>query len=92
MNKSKKERKENFELGVATAIIMGYLVILTYAALAGKTALALWDTAVFGCLVYICWRADKEEKARLRHREARNRVADQVLAELEEWREQQEAD
>lgn len=85
-------KKQDFELAVATAIIMLYMVILTYAGLADNGALAFWDTAVFACLVYTCWRADREEKARLRHREARNREVKQALDELEAWRESREGD
>lgn len=88
----KKKRKEDIELGVATAIFMAYMAILTYAALASNGALAFWDSAVFGCLLYICKQADKYEKARLRHRKARNREIKQALDELETWRESREAD
>lgn len=88
----KKKRKEDIELGVATAIFMAYMAILTYALLAEKNALALWDTAVFVCLLYICKQADKYEKAELRHRKARNREIKQALDELEAWRESREAD
>ena len=88
----KKKRKEDVELGIATAIFMAYMAILTYAALAANGALAFWDSSVFGCLVYICWRADKEEKARLRRRQAQRENLDKALNELEQWREQREAD
>lgn len=85
-------KKQDLELGIATAIFMVYMAILTYALLAEKNALALWDTAVFVCLLYICKQADKYEKARLRHRKARNREIKQALDELEAWRESREAD
>lgn len=88
----KKGKKEDVDLFIATVIIMTYLVILTFAALAANGALAFWDSAVFGCLVYICWRADKEEKARLRRRQAQREALTQALDELEKWREQREAD
>lgn len=88
----KNKRKQDFELAVATAIIMTFLVILTFAALDGNGALAFWDSAVFGCLVYICWRADKEEKATLRRRQAQHEALTRALDELEQWREQREAD
>ena len=87
-----KNRKQDIELGIATAIIMIYLAVLTYAALAGNGALAFWDTAVMGCLTYICWRADREEKARLRRRKAQRENLDRAMADLEQWREQREAD
>lgn len=86
------KNKQDVDLFIATAIIMTYLAILTYAALAANGALAFWDSAVFGCLVYICWRADKEEKARLRRRQAQREALTQALDELEEWREKREAD
>lgn len=82
----KKPKKADVELGIATTISMTYLVILTFAALAANGALAFWDTAVMGCLVYICWRADKEEKARRRRRQAQREALTQALDELEEWR------
>lgn len=88
----KKKRKEDIEIGIATAIFMGYMAILTYALLAEKNALALWDTAVFICLLYICKQADRYEKAELRHRRARARMLQRSLDELEAWREQREAD
>lgn len=88
----KKRKKEDIEIGIATAIFMGYMAILTYALLAEKNALALWDTAVFICLLYICKQQDKYEKAELRHRRARTRMLQQSLDELEKWREQREAD
>lgn len=88
----KKPKKADVELAIATTISMTYLAILTYAALAANGALAFWDTAVFVCLVYICWRADKEEKARLRRREAQREALTKALDELEEWRESREAD
>ena len=88
----KKKRKEDIEIGIATAIFMAYMAILTYALLAEKNALALWDTAVFVCLLYICKQADQAEKAELRHRRARARMLQQSLDELERWREQREAD
>ena len=88
----KKSKKEDIELGIATAIFMGYMAILTYALLAEKNALALWDTAVFVCLLYICKQADQAEKAELRHRKARARMLQQSLDELEKWRESREAD
>lgn len=92
VDKVKKGKKENIELGIATAIFMAYMAILTYALLAEKNALALWDTAVFICLLYICKQADKYEKAELRHRRARAEMMQQSLDELEEWRERREAD
>ena len=88
----KKKRKENIEIGIATGIFMAYMAILTFAALDGNGALAFWDSAVFGCLVYICWRSDREEKARLRRRQAQRENLDKALDELEQWREQREAD
>lgn len=87
-----KKRKQDIDLGIATIIAMTYLAILTYAALAGNGALAFWDTAVFVCLVYICWRSDREEKARLRRRKAQRENLDKAMADLEQWREQREAD
>lgn len=87
-----KKQKQDIELGIATIITMTYLAILTYAALAENGALALWDTAVMGCLVYICWRSDREEKARLRRRKAQRENLDKAMADLEQWREQREAD
>ena len=84
--------KQDVDLFIATAIIMTYLAILTYAALAGNGALAFWDTAVMGCLVYICWRSDREEKARLRRRKAQRENLDKAMDELEAWRESREAD
>ena len=88
----KKPKKADVELGIATVLVMTYLVILTVAALGSNGALAFWDTAVFGCLVYICWRADREEKARLRRRKAQRENLDRAMADLEQWREQREAD
>ena len=85
-------KKQDLELGIATAIFMAYMAILTYALLAEKNALALWDTAVFVCLLYICKQADRYEKAELRHRRARSRMMQQSLDELEAWRESREAD
>lgn len=82
----KNKRKQDLELGIATAIIMAYLAILTFAALANRGTLAFWDTAVMACLVYICWRADREEKARLRRRKAQREALTQALDELEQWR------
>jgi hypothetical protein len=88
----KKGKKEDVDLFIATVIIMTFLIILTFAALDGNGALAFWDSAVFGCLVYICWRADREEKARLRRRKAQRENLDKALDELEQWRESREAD
>ena len=88
----KNKRKQDIEFGIATAIFMAYMAILTFAALDNRGSLAAWDTAVFICLLYICKQADKYEKARLRHRKARNREIKQALDELEQWREQREAD
>lgn len=88
----KKGKKEDIEFGVATAIVMTYMAILTFAALDNRGSLAAWDTAVFICLLYICKQADKQEKAELRHRQARARILQQSLDELEKWREQREAD
>lgn len=85
-------KKQDLELGIATAIIMVYMIILTYALLSGNNALALWDTAVFICLLYICKQADKAEKAELRHRRARAEMMQKSLDELEAWREQRESD
>lgn len=87
-----KKQKQDIELGIATAITLAYMSILTFALLAENHALALWDTAVFICLLYICKQADKAEKAELRHREARGRMMQQSLDELEAWRESREAD
>lgn len=87
-----KKQKQDIEIGIATAIFMAYMAILTYALLAEKNALALWDTAVFVCLLYICKQADQAEKAELRHRRARARMLQQSLDELEAWRESREAD
>lgn len=84
----KNKRKEDIEFGIATAIFMAYMAILTFAALDNRGSLAAWDTAVFICLLYICKQADKYEKAELRHRKARNREIKQALDELEAWREQ----
>ena len=86
------KNKQDVDLFIATVIIMTYLVILTFAALASNGALAFWDSAVFGCLVYICWRSDREEKARLRRRKAQREALTRALDELKEWREQREAD
>lgn len=88
----KKGKKEDIEFGIATAIVMIYMAILTFAALDNRGSLAAWDTAVFVCLLYICKQADKYEKAELRHRRARARMLQQSLDELEKWREQREAD
>ncbi|MBR1749909.1 MAG: hypothetical protein IJ740_03360 [Ruminococcus sp.] len=88
----KKSKKEDIEIGIATAIFIAYMAILTYAALAANGALAFWNSAVFGCLVYICWRSDREEKARLRRRQAQKENLDKALNELEQWREHREAD
>lgn len=85
-------KKQDLELGIATAIIMVYMIILTYALLSGNNALALWDTAVFICLLYICKQADKAEKAELRHRKARAEMMQKSLDELEAWRESREVD
>ena len=85
-------KKTDIEMMIATIIIMVYTTIMTIAGLSNNGALAFWDTAVMGCLVYICWRADKEEKARLRRRQAQREALTQALDELEEWREQREAD
>ena len=87
-----KKQKQDIELGIATAIIMVYMIILTYALLSGNNALALWDSAVFICLLYICKQADKTEKAELRHRRARAEMMQKSLDELEAWRESREAD
>jgi uncharacterized membrane protein len=88
----KKKRKEDIEIGIATAIFMGYMAILTYALLAEKNALALWDTAVFICLLYICKQADRYEKARLRRRQVQRENLDKAMDELEAWRESRDAD
>lgn len=88
----KKKQKQDIELGIATVIFMVYMIILTYASLSGNNALALWDTAVFICLLYICKQADKAEKAELRHRKARAEMLQKSLDELEAWRESREAD
>jgi hypothetical protein len=80
------KNKQDVDLFIATVIIMTYLVILTFAALAANGALAFWDTAVMGCLVYICWRSDREEKARLRRRQAQREALTQALDDLEQWR------
>jgi hypothetical protein len=92
VNKVNKKQKQDIELGIATAMFMAYMAILTFAALDGNGALAFWDSAVFGCLVYICWRSDREEKARLRRRQAQRENLDKALDELEAWRESREAD
>lgn len=88
----KKKRKEDIEICVAAAIVMTYLIILTFAALDNRGSLAAWATAVFVCLLYICKQADQAEKAELRHRRARARMLQRSLDELEQWREQREAD
>lgn len=88
----KKGKKEDIEFGIATAIVMIYMAILTYAALDNRGSLAAWDTAVFVCLLYICKQADRYEKAELRHRRARARMLQKSLDELEAWRESREAD
>ena len=82
----KNKRKQDLELGVAAAIVMIYLIILTFAALDNRGSLAAWDTAVFVCLLYICWRSDREEKARLRRREAQRKALDEAMNDLEAWR------
>ena len=87
-----KKQKQDIELGIATAITLAYMSILTYALLAENHALALWDTAVFICLLYICKQADRQEKAELRHRRARAEMMQKSLDELEQWRESREAD
>jgi small-conductance mechanosensitive channel len=92
VNKVNKKQKQDIELGIATAITLAYMSILTYALLAENHALALWDTAVFICLLYICKQADRQEKARLRRRKAQREALTQALDELEQWREQREAD
>ncbi len=84
--------KKDIELAIAAGIVIVYMAILTYAELAHDHALALWSTAVFVCLLYICKQADRQEKAELRHRRARARMMQQSLDELEEWREKREAD
>jgi len=86
------KNKQDVDLFIATAIIMTYLAILTYAALAANGALAFWDTAVMGCLVYICWRSDREEKSRLRRRQAQREALTRALDELEQWRQARESD
>ena len=88
----KKKLKEDIEFVIATAIVMTYMAILTYAALDNRGSLAAWDTAVFICLLYICKQADRYEKSRLRRRQAQREALTQALDELEEWREQREAD
>ena len=88
----KNKRKQDIEFGIATAIVMTYMAILTFAALDNRGSLAAWDTAVFVCLLYICKQADRQEKAELRHRQARARMMQQSLDELEAWRESREAD
>lgn len=88
----KKKRKEDIEICVAAGIVLAYMAILTYAEIAHDHALALWDTAVFACLLYICKQADRQEKRELRHRQAMARMMQQSLDELEQWREQREAD
>lgn len=82
----KKTKKEDIELGIATVIIMTFLVVLTFAALDGNGALAFWDTCVFALLTYICWRSDREEKARLRRRKAQREALDEAMSDLESWR------
>lgn len=88
----KKKRKEDIEICIAAGIVVAYMATVTYAELAHDHALALWSTAVFVCLLYICKQQDKYEKAELRHRRARARMLQQSLDELEAWREQREAD
>lgn len=88
----KKKRKEDIELCIAAGIVVAYMAVLTYAELAHDHALALWSTAVFICLLYICKQADRYEKAELRHRRARARMLQRSLDELEQWRESREAD
>lgn len=88
----KKKRKQDIELCIAAGIVVAYMSIITYAELAHDHALALWSTTVFVCLLYICKQQDKYEKAELRHRRARARMLQQSLDELEQWREQREAD
>jgi hypothetical protein len=88
----KKSKKEDIEICIAAGIVVAYMAILTYAELAHDHALALWSTAVFICLLYICKQQDKYEKAELRHRRARARMLQRSLDELEKWRESREAD
>lgn len=86
------KNKQDVDLFIATVIIMTFLIILTFAALDGNGALAFWDTCVFALLTYICWRSDREEKARLRRRKAQRENLDKALADLEQWRANREAD
>ena len=88
----KNSRKQDIELAIAAGIVMAYMAILTYALLDGNNALALWDTAVLVCLLHICWQADKQEKSELRRRQARSRMMQQSLDELEQWRQARESD
>ena len=88
----KKSKKEDIEICIAAGIVVAYMAILTYAALDNRGSLAAWATAVFVCLLYICKQADQAEKAELRHRRARARMMQRSLDELEQWREQREAD
>ena len=87
-----KKQKQDIELGIAAALIVAWQATVCYSALANKPAVGYLATIIFGMAVYIAWRADREEKERLRQRKARSEMMQKSLDELEAWREQREAD
>lgn len=88
----KNKRKQDIEIGIAAFLIVAWQATICYSALANKPIIGYLATVIFGLSVYIAWRSDREEKARLRYREARSEMMQRSLDELEQWREQREAD
>lgn len=86
------KKKQDIELAIAAALIVGWQATVCFSALADKPAIGYLSTVIFGLSVYICWRSDREEKARLRRRKAQRENLDKAMADLEQWREQWEAD
>lgn len=87
-----KHEKKDIELGIAAFLIVAWQATVCYSALANKPAIGYLVTVIFGLCVYIAWRSDREEKARLRRRKAQREALTQALDELEQWRQARESD
>lgn len=88
----KNKRKQDLELAIAAGLIVAWQATVCYSALANKPVIGYLVTVIFALSVYIAWRSDREEKSRLRRRKAQREALTRALDELEEWREQREAD
>lgn len=80
------------DLAIASASVIAYTALMTLAGLTGDGTAILIFTAIAGIWLYACYQIDRAEKARDRVRDAQRRKLDEAIKELEEWREQREAD